>query len=138
MRALRLIAVLLLVVAVSCKKKEQEKTAKKEVIETVSAVEFKKLMTAGNAQLVDVRTPEEFEAGYITNAKLINIKDDNFNTTLSKTLNKDQPVFVYCKAGGRSNRAAEQLKELGFTKVYNLDGGFDSWKEQGLEISAYK
>jgi rhodanese-related sulfurtransferase len=41
---------------------------------------------------------------------------------------------VYCRSGGRSASAADVLKEKGFTKVYNLDGGITSWQENGFEV----
>ena len=42
-------------------------------------------------------------------------------------------MYLYCKSGGRSSRAAKNLKEMGFTKVYDMDGGITSWEENNLE-----
>ncbi len=83
--------------------------------------------------LLDVRTPQEFAAGHIAQAKNIDYKDSNFRSALSK-LDKDETYYVYCKAGVRSSKAGDMMQELGFTKVYLLDGGVDAWKEAGLPL----
>jgi rhodanese-related sulfurtransferase len=63
----------------------------------------------------------------------MNYNSDDFASQIEK-LDKTKPVFVYCKRGGRSAGAAEILKEKGFTKVYNLDGGITAWTEEGQEV----
>jgi len=84
-------------------------------------------------QLVDVRTPGEFQSGYIAGAKLINIQDADFSKKISQ-LDKNRPVLVYCAVGGRSANAAGQLFQLGFTNVYDLKGGMTAWKEKEKPI----
>ena len=79
-----------------------------------------------NFQLIDVRTPEEYNNGTIENAVNINFYDNNFNEQLSG-LDKSLPTFVYCHAGGRSYKAMEMMCELGFTKVIDLKGGYSGW-----------
>lgn len=91
-----------------------------------------KLKSTTDAQLIDVRTPQEYKAGHITNAKNINVYDSNFAVQCAK-LDKNKPVFVYCKRGPRSGRAASQLKQLGFKKIYDLSGGITAWSAQGLK-----
>lgn len=76
--------------------------------------------------LLDVRTPKEFESGHIEGALNINLFDEDFNTQVQH-LNKETPVYVYCKLGGRSLKAQHRLMELGFSKVINLEGGYDAW-----------
>jgi rhodanese-related sulfurtransferase len=80
-------------------------------------------------QLVDVRTPKEYEEGHIENALNIDVTDDSFVKNIQQ-LNKEKPVMVYCRSGHRSARAAQILKEQGFKKIYNLDGGFMAWESQ--------
>ena len=82
-----------------------------------------------NGILVDVRTPEEFEAGHLDNAMNINWFDSDF-TKQFESFEKDETIYVYCKMGGRSASAAELLDSLGFKKVINLEGGFDAWSER--------
>lgn len=84
-------------------------------------------------QLIDVRTPEEYKAGHLANARLINFHSADFTEQLS-TLDKNKPVLVYCAVGGRSGKAADKLNKLGFQEVYDLDGGFNAWKASGNKI----
>ncbi|MDL5513728.1 rhodanese-like domain-containing protein [Arenibacter sp. M-2] len=80
-----------------------------------------------NAILVDVRTPEEFNAGHLENANNINWFDPDFPEQF-KTVDKSKTIYLYCKMGGRSAKAQEKLKSLGFTNVVNLEGGYDAVK----------
>ena len=79
-------------------------------------------------QLVDVRTPKEYSEGYIGKAKNINFFDDDFTTQMSKKIDKNKPVVLYCRSGRRSANAALKLKDLGFKQIYDLNGGILSWK----------
>ncbi|CAH0996849.1 Thiosulfate sulfurtransferase GlpE [Emticicia aquatica] len=81
-----------------------------------------KIKTTKEAQLLDVRTPQEWQAGKIASSNCINFNEANFKQQIEK-LDKNKPVFVYCAAGGRSGKAAPILKEAGFKFVYNLSGG---------------
>ncbi|MCB9359974.1 MAG: rhodanese-like domain-containing protein [Flavobacteriales bacterium] len=110
----------------------QEVIQQKEVIVDVTANQFKDLI-AKEGTILDVRTPEEWAEGTVPNAEKINYNDDDFATQIER-LDKTKPVFVYCKRGGRSASAAEILKEKGFTKVYNLDGGITAWMDEGNEV----
>lgn len=80
-----------------------------------------------NAILVDVRTPGEFNAGHLENADNINWFDPDFPEQF-KTVDKNKTIYLYCKMGGRSAKAQEKLKSLGFAKVVNLEGGYDAVK----------
>lgn len=138
MRKLLSLAVLfMLVITTSCKTdaKKNDPAPTEEtvtVIETITTDELEKL--GNDIQLVDVRTPEEFEQGYIKNAINLNVKSDDF---LDQTvlIDKNKPVYVYCMAGVRSSKAAEKLKEAGFTKVINYKEGYGTWLDQGKQIS---
>jgi rhodanese-related sulfurtransferase len=94
----------------------------------VEKAEFSKLMKKSGVQLIDVRTSREFSNGFITGAKNIDYNGDSFEKQIKK-LDKNKPVLVYCAAGGRSENAAELLKEWGFREVYDLIGGYNGWKE---------
>ena len=78
-------------------------------IQTISAEAFaKKIESTPKAQLLDVRTLEEFKSEHIDNAKNINWLGTSFEADAQK-LDKSKPVFVYCKSGGRSKKAAAKL-----------------------------
>jgi len=81
-----------------------------------------KVKTTKDAQLLDVRTPQEWEAGKIASSNCINYNDAAFKQQIEK-LDKNKPVFVYCAAGGRSSKAAPILQQAGFKYIYNLTGG---------------
>lgn len=105
-------------------------TSKK--IETIAPEAFaEKIKTTPNAQILDVRTPEEFASEHIENAVNVNWLGDNFVSGAEK-FDKSKPVFVYCKIGGRSAKAAAKLEELGFKNIYNLEGGIMKWSAAGL------
>ncbi|MFK8007865.1 MAG: rhodanese-like domain-containing protein [Saprospiraceae bacterium] len=98
------------------------------VFETISKVDFEKKMKEKiDHILIDVRTPSEFQAGTIGNAKNINWNDTNFATEISK-LEKNKPLFIFCQKGGRSGKALKKIKRLGFQEVYDLKGGYGDWK----------
>lgn len=93
--------------------------------------EFETLLAKDKSvQLVDVRTPEEYAAGHLEGAKLIDFYLPDFAAQIGK-LDKNKPVAVYCAAGGRSGSAADQLTKMGFAKVYDLAGGIRAWKSAG-------
>ena len=91
----------------------------------------------GTAQLVDVRTPEEFAEGHIPGALNIDWKADDFIGNATAALSKDRPVMVYCRSGKRSAAAAGKLSKVGF-KVLNLTGGFLGWEEAGKRTTVYE
>jgi rhodanese-related sulfurtransferase len=95
---------------------------------------FESLISADSSlQLVDVRTPEEYREGYITGSKNLNFHAPDFAQRLSE-LDKNKPVLVYCAVGGRSGKAALQLREMGFEQVYDLEGGIKAWNAQSKAL----
>lgn len=101
----------------------------------LNANEFdKKISSEKNIQLIDVRTPEEYQQGHIKNAKNINIYDPNFEKDIQK-LDKSKPVYIYCRSGNRSRSAAQVLSSNGFKTIYDLQGGITSWQSANKAIS---
>lgn len=84
-------------------------------------------------QLVDVRTPEEYAEGYIEGAVNINFNAADFDVQI-QSQTQSMAVYVYCRSGGRSAAAAKQMSEMGFTQVYDLEGGFLNWQENNLQV----
>ena len=102
-------------------------------VKSINADETKTLI-AGQAEgaytLLDVRQPGEYEGEHIPGAKLIplpELKDDHSQLDLRK------PVIVYCRSGSRSLAAAQLLSGLGFSDIYNLEGGIMGW--QGIKAA---
>lgn len=70
--------------------------------------------------LLDVRTPEEFSAGYIENAE--NLPLAEIQSGQIPQVSKDKPLYVYCRSGNRSAEATKLLQNAGFTNVIDLGG----------------
>jgi phage shock protein E len=88
---------------------------------------------ADGAQLLDVRTPDEWKEGHLQGATLVTLAKEGFVDKAKAALDAKKPVLVYCKSGGRSAKAAKQLREAGFT-VYDLDGGITAWQKAGKPV----
>ncbi len=85
-------------------------------------------VTDSQSKIIDVRTPEEFEEGYIPHAQNIDIRMGQGFLEALKELDTSVPYYVYCRSGARSNQACQLMSQLGFEKVYNLEGGILDWE----------
>ena len=83
-----------------------------------------------NLIILDVRTSDEYMGEHIEDAINIDFHSDTFKEDLNK-LDKEKIYIVHCQSGGRSTKALNIMKELGFKEAYNM-GGLVQWKEQGL------
>lgn len=80
-----------------------------------------------DAIILDVRTEEEVDEGYIPNAIHLDIhKSQEFIDGIKK-LDTDKNYYVYCRSGARSGQACSIMNSLGFENTYNLIGGFSEW-----------
>jgi len=125
----RLIILLLLISTQACGQKAKKNN--EPVLLDVKA--FATAMAQSPGTLVDVRTSEEVARGKINGAVVIDFYEEDFKKQLKK-LDKSKPVYVYCATGGRSADAADIMIELGFSQVFNLDGGFRAWKAAGQPV----
>ncbi|MFD0797281.1 rhodanese-like domain-containing protein [Maribacter chungangensis] len=104
-----------------------KKNETSDKIAILDANSYKEAITGKKVQLVDVRTANEFKGGHIKNA--VNIDFFNaaaFSTSFEK-MNKEKPVYLYCRSGARSQKAARRLINMGFTQIYDLKGGYMRW-----------
>ena len=101
-----------------------------EATKKVDPVEFSEVIAQPGVIILDVRTPEEFNAGHIANAININVADSNFSSEVSK-LDKNATVAVYCRSANRSAVATKEMAELGFTDMYDMQGGIIDWEAAG-------
>ncbi len=81
--------------------------------------------------LIDVRTPEEYREGHIAGARLIPVQE--LAGRLSE-VPRDRQVYVYCRSGRRSAKAAALLARHGFERVENMQGGILAWKAAGYPV----
>ena len=86
-----------------------------------------------NNMILDVRTPQEYEEGYIPNSINLNIYDANKFMSEIQSYNKESSFYIYCKSGARSSQACQIMSQLGFANVFNLIGGITNWKGQILK-----
>jgi rhodanese-related sulfurtransferase len=99
----------------------------------ISVEKFKELMKNENACILDTRTLDEFENGFIKGAVLYDIFQVDFRDEILK-LDRDKLYLVYCRSGARSAYAMEFMKANGFKVVYNLIGGAIAWNMAGFEL----
>lgn len=93
-----------------------------------------KIAETTNPQIIDVRTPEEFNGGAIEDAQNINWNSADFNTKI-ELLDKTRPVFVYCLSGGRSAEASQAIVDKGFKEIFELQGGIMAWNNAGFPLA---
>ena len=112
-----------------------EKKVDSSEIKVVSAEEMQSILAQEDVQLVDVRTSNEYDKSHIVSAQNIDFKSPTFDEDVEQ-LDKNKPVILYCKSGGRSAKCAKKLKDAGFKKIYDLEGGISKWQySDKLEIS---
>ncbi len=90
---------------------------------------FEQSIEKPNVQLVDVRSQKEFEQATIEGAINIDFLQKDFVENAS-VLDKEQPVYIFCRSGKRSQMAREKLLQNGFSQVFELDAGYLSWESE--------
>lgn len=102
----------------------------KEIGRIISSQEFAKEITQEGIELIDVRTIREYEAGHIENSKNIDVlKKEEFTRKIQK-LDKNKPIYIYCRTGNRSREAAKILHKAGFKDIIDLKGGYLAWEQK--------
>lgn len=89
---------------------------------------------AEGIQLLDVRTLEEWNEGYIKGAKRATVTEEGFLEQAKKVIDPTKPVLVYCRSGKRSAQAVSQLREAGFSEVHDIAGGILAWEAAGKPL----
>jgi len=92
--------------------------------QVVSAAEARQLITAQAVTILDLRDHRSYRAGHIDGALLLH---DGLMQSIVKQNELDKPILLYCYRGNKSKEKAELFSELGFTRVYSLDGGYTDW-----------
>ena len=110
-------------------------TAKARVA-TVTPADAREEITRGDAVVLDVREPIEWEehiAGAVQVPRgILEFQADPTSPAHNPALQPDRRVIVVCRSGTRATLAAATLMDLGFTDVANLEGGMNAWKGAGL------
>jgi rhodanese-related sulfurtransferase len=102
----------------------------REPFTRISAEEAKEMLSQG-AAVIDVREPHEYNAGHVPGAALIPV---NSVYARREELPRDQDVIFVCAIGQRSALAAEMAAAAGLTRIFNLEGGTESWIKSGEPV----
>jgi rhodanese-related sulfurtransferase len=130
MRIQNILLIALLSIA-SCTESQISTKPASEILESeghqvVPAEAFKELMTADDIQLIDVRTPEEYNAGTIGLAQNVDFLGSDFEINIA-SFDKTKTVLIFCKSGNRSGKASQKMLEMGFVRIVDLSGGYSGW-----------
>jgi thioredoxin len=109
-------------------------TAQNRGYKQLNPAQFQQLIKMPGGVLLDVRTQNEFKNGHITNSGQLNYYALDFRRRLL-LLPKNQPIYLYCNTGWRSEKAAKILVENGYKDVYNLEHGIMDWELQNLPVA---
>jgi sulfur dioxygenase len=92
------------------------------------------MLPAAGFRIIDVREPAEFagELGHIPGAQLLPVSSAVAHLASAQ---KNEPLLIVCKAGGRSAAIAQSLTNAGFTQVVNLIGGMLAWNAAGRPVN---
>lgn len=96
-------------------------------VQVVAPQDARTMMNEQQVVVVDVRTKEEFDEGHICNANLLTLDTIDEKSAAEVVPSKESTVLVYCRTGVRSAEAAQKLVDLGYTKVFDLEGGISAW-----------
>ncbi len=96
-------------------------------VQAMSSAQLAELLKNNEIDLIDVRTPGEYNQNHIREAKLYPLNDLNQSVNELRDKYKDKPLAVICASGNRSTSACIILKKAGLEQVYNISGGMMSW-----------
>ena len=102
---------------------------------TISPVEAKRMIDANHLRfhILDVRTIEEFREGHLQGSIHLDFYKDSFRKQLEKH-DRHSAYLIYCRTAHRSAVVMSMMREMGFSKVYNLGGGILDWKSKGFPV----
>jgi phage shock protein E len=131
-----LVSLMLFVLIAQCKKVKNS-SDNAGVFTELSPVEAQQvigqLANDKNFVLIDVRTPDEFNAGHIAGAMNLNFHDPGFRNSLN-SLDKTKTYMIYCRSGNRSGQTFNLMKSLPFHHVYHIIGGIIAWQRDQLPL----
>ncbi len=108
---------------------------REQIIKDVNVAEADSLIKADSERpcfvLLDIRSPQEFDAGHLQGAMNIDYRDSTFASNLDR-LDKNATYLLYCRTAHRTTLSLPLFKEKGFVEVYNMLGGLTEWKQDGL------
>ncbi len=125
---------LLLLFTVQLLRCQDEDQPSPEVYQVLEPLAFERMIAADSSiLLLDVRRPDEFEEDHIEGAENVNVLEPEAFAASMDSRDRDQTIMLYCRSGRRSKNAALKLEEMGFKKIFDLEGGFLAWQEKEEE-----
>jgi len=109
-------------------------TSNRSALTTITVADLRQAHAEGDITLLDVREPWEYEQGHVEGAVLMPLIYDTAKQALDAGLDKDEPVYVFCRTGNRSTVASQALVDAGFTDVRNVAGGIVDWVAAGYPV----
>lgn len=91
----------------------------------MSPEEFRQV--SAEAEIIDVRSPEEYAEGHIKGARNVSITGPEFMDEVGR-LDREKPYALYCRSGNRSGTALQLMQQMGFTTVGHLESGLLDWQ----------
>ena len=117
------------------------KEAKSQIQELTTQQAQSLLTSEPDVLVLDVRESSEHEQGHIANALLVPrgileaAADPGYSKHVPELASaRERPVLLYCATGGRSAMAAATLQQMGYERVFSLDGGFSRWEQDGHPV----
>lgn len=102
--------------------------------EQLEPKEFATAINQKDVQVLDVRTPNEFNSGHLKNALWADWLNKEQFFERVKYIDPEKPVYIYCLSGGRSYAAAAWMRSNGFKNVVELSGGINAWRYNKLPL----
>ena len=108
-------------------------TEAKKNIASISVSDAKAMLDKGGVTFLDCREPKEYKSGHIPGA--INIPRGLLEFKIAGKLpDKNAPIIMYCKSGGRASLATQSVNRMGYKNVKNMDGGWKAWAKAGYPV----
>ncbi len=96
-------------------------------VERIDSTSAQQLIEDKSPLIIDARTIEEFETSHLEQAM-------RFEPSILNSMDKKQPILIYCTVGVRSNRLAKQLSDAGFREVYDMKDGIIGWANNAQPV----
>lgn len=107
-------------------------TSKLSGINPVGSTQAIQIVNQQQGQFLDIRETSEFNKEHI--AESVSMPLSNLADNLGTLKNPEQPIILVCASGQRARSAAKQLRSNGFSEIYVLTGGLNTWKEAKLPL----
>lgn len=113
-----------------------DQTVRQSTVVSLNSNEWNYKLKSNPGTIIDIRTPNEWQSGYINDAAFANLFDQDFISQVNKIQeDKNRPIYLYCRSGNRSKKAMGILKENGYIQIYELEKGIVGWQKEGFTIT---